>query len=112
MLLDVAVTPAHHVRLERRELGAAVALEDERLRLVQLVDVWFAEAAAEPAPHEPLDFRGSSRTGGEERADARVRLVRAHAQTLELGDGKLPSLIPARRTAQRREYLTGAAPGQ
>ena len=42
-MLDVAVHPAHHVALQRREQRLAVALERERPRLVQPVDDGLAE---------------------------------------------------------------------
>ena len=55
-VLDVAVHPAHHVALQRRQHRLAVALEHERPRLVQPVDQRLAEAPAERPAHQPLQL--------------------------------------------------------
>jgi hypothetical protein len=61
VMVDVAVAPAQDVGLHRREHGLAVALEDERLRLVQAVDLGLAEAAAERPAYQPLELDRAGR---------------------------------------------------
>ena len=78
-VLDVAVGPAQHVAFERREHGLAVALEDERPRLVQAVERGLAGTAAERATHEPLQLDPARGAHVEVARQARVSLVGAHA---------------------------------
>ena len=84
-MLDVAVHPAHHVALERREHRLAVALEDQRARLVQPVDVRLAEAPAECPADEPLELHPTGLSHGQEVRKAGMRLVGADTGLLQLG---------------------------
>ncbi len=83
-ILDVAVGPAHHVALQRRQHGLAVALEHERARLVQTVDDRFPQPPAERPAHEPLQLDAARLAHRQEVLEPRVRMVCAHAHPLEL----------------------------
>ena len=100
-MVDVAVAPAQHVGLQRREHGLAVALEDERLRLVQAVDLGLAEAAAERPSHQPLEFDRAGGTHVEVGGQARVGFVGPNTQRLEARQRQHPRLLPGDRGAHR-----------
>ena len=91
-VLHVAVDPAHDVALERRQNSLAVALEHQRSRFVQPVDLWLAERPAESPAHEPLQLDATRGTNGQEIRQPRVGLVGAHPRALELRDLGEPSI--------------------
>ena len=82
-MVDVAVAPAQHVRLQRREHGLPVAFEDQRLRLVQAVDLGLAQAAAECPSHQPLQFDRAGGTHVEVGSQAGVGFVGPYTQGLK-----------------------------
>jgi hypothetical protein len=84
MMLDVAVDPAKHVSLQRRQHGLAVALEDERARLVQPIDRRLAQSATEGPSDEPLQLDAPRGSRGQELDDPRVGLVGANPNPLEV----------------------------
>ena len=102
-VLDIAVEPAQQIGLERGEHRVAVALEDERLRLVEPVDYGLAGAAAEGPTHEPLDLDRPGRSDVEEAGDPRVDLVCADPQPLKLVAGEQPPIRQREGFAQRGE---------
>ena len=95
-MLDDAVAPAHHVALERREHGSAVALERERPWLVEPVDLRFADTAAEAAPDQPLQLHHPRRPHLEEVSDPRVGQLGGSPCALELLHGHEPP-VPRRQ---------------
>ncbi len=84
VVLDVAVDPAQHVPLERRQHCLAVALEDQRARLVQPVDLRLAQTATEGSPDEPLKLDAPCGSRGQELDQSRVSLIGANAKALQL----------------------------
>src|SRR6185437_1400362 len=65
-VLDKTIHPTHHVALQRREQGVAVAFESQRARLVQSIDAGLAQTAAEGSTDEPLQLDSSRRTHAQE----------------------------------------------
>ena len=89
-VLDVAVHPAHHVALQRRQRRLAVALEHERARLVQPVE--------RRARRGPGRTRGGSATAAQPRAPGGP----AGSQPGARAPGRrAPVRAPARRPSAR-----------
>ena len=83
-MLDVTVDPAQHVPLQRRQHRLAVALEDQRSRLVQPVDRRLPQPAAESPPHEPLQLDSPGGSRGQELDQPCMSLIGENAHTLQL----------------------------
>ncbi len=83
-MLHEAVAPAHHVTLQRRQRRFAVALEQQRPRLVQAVQDRFSETATERPAHEPLQLHSARRSHRQEVLKACVYLIRSNPNPLEL----------------------------
>ncbi len=102
MAVHHTVHPPQHVGLQRREHSLAVALEGQRPRLVQPLDLGLPEAAAEGATHQPLQLNAPGRPhrqiGGQQVVDA----IDAHLRALQLRGAQQPAAPGAKCPAQRR----------
>ncbi len=85
-MLDIAVHPAHHVALQRRQHSLAVALEHQRPRLVQPVNLRLSQPPAEGSAHQPLQLHTTRLADRKEVSQPRVGLIGAYPRALQIGD--------------------------
>ena len=104
-MFDVAVQPAQHVRLERRENGCAIAFEEQPLRFMQTVDDGLANRATERAAYEPLHLNRAHRPCLDEVRDPGVRGIGTQPKPFQLTRRKRVPVTPSERFAQPLQEL-------